>query len=148
MTHGQTNEALFRACKSGNPDTARLFLERGADVNARNKNGYTPLHYACWKGHGGTVHLLLDHGADPNARGGLEDTPLHWACFHGRTGATRLLLDHGADANARNKWGDTPLSIVLQRPADDPRREEIIDLFRQHHPEMVMEAWCSPGLQP
>jgi uncharacterized protein len=43
----------------------RLLLEHGAQVNARRKDGMTPLHGAAWRGHAGVVQELLDAGADP-----------------------------------------------------------------------------------
>ncbi|MGE3807467.1 MAG: ankyrin repeat domain-containing protein [Gemmataceae bacterium] len=51
-------------------ELAALLLEYGADPNANNDNGWTPLHYACKFDSRdlAMVELLLRHGADPNAR--------------------------------------------------------------------------------
>ena len=45
-----------------------LLLVNGADVSARNENGWTPLHSACHFGRTDAVRLLLMHGADFNAK--------------------------------------------------------------------------------
>ena len=51
-------------------DTAGVInlLERGADVNARDKDGDTALMFAAFKGHGLIVALLLQYGANVYAR--------------------------------------------------------------------------------
>ncbi len=56
--------------------TVKRLLTYGADVNAKNKAGVTPLAYARASGYGETVKLLLDKGADVNARADARDTPL------------------------------------------------------------------------
>lgn len=139
----QANKALARACESGNIEAIRLLLAAGADVNARRKNGSTPLHCACAEGHTAIVRLLLEHGADIGARNDDGHSPLHIACFHGRTDIIRLLMEKGADVNARDEADWTPLDMALNLEADNPAREEILDLFREHHPDLVMEAWCT-----
>jgi ankyrin repeat protein len=45
-----------------------MFLERGAVIGARNKDGRTPLHWAAQNGEKKVVQLFLEHGADVNAR--------------------------------------------------------------------------------
>ena len=103
----------------------------------------TPLHEACGQGHTATVQLLLEAGADVNARHRRGHTPLHWACEQRHPDVARLLLDAGADVNARDEAGRTPLDLAMQLPSDHPAREEILDLFREYAPELVMEAWCT-----
>ena len=55
------------------------FLAGGADVNAQNINGETPLHNAVWKRSRGAAALLLRHGADPRIRNAHGASPLDWA---------------------------------------------------------------------
>jgi len=56
---------------------ARLLIDRGgADVNARDSNGNTPLHYAAQWNSKDVVKLLRDHGADMNAKNSSERTAL------------------------------------------------------------------------
>ncbi len=62
--------ALMEAAMSGLPAAARLLVERGADVNARNGEGLTPLMFAVGAADRGTteiVEILLAAGADPHA---------------------------------------------------------------------------------
>lgn len=54
-----TTAALFDAARSGCVDDAATALAFGANANARNAIGFTPLHYACWAGRSAVVKLLL-----------------------------------------------------------------------------------------
>ncbi len=75
-------------------DIVRLLIEKGADVNAKNKYGGTPLHAAI--GSEQTVKLLLEHGADVNAKNNDAWTPLEVALLRGCPSTVQLLEKAGA----------------------------------------------------
>ena len=56
-----------------------MLIQAGADVNAREDCGYTPLHCACASGDSAMVKLLIENGADVNAVNHDGQTPLHFA---------------------------------------------------------------------
>jgi ankyrin repeat protein len=89
--------------------TASLLLARGADVDARDKYGRTPLHSATTAD---IADLLLARGADINAKDNRGRTPLHKAAEGGENGKVALLLQRGADVNATDNGGSTPLDVV------------------------------------
>ena len=59
-----------------NADVLQLLLANGADVNAKDKFGHTPLYKAAWLGPVYKVKLLLQNKADPNAIDSFGKTPL------------------------------------------------------------------------
>lgn len=87
----------------------RFLIRRGADVNATNHNGETPLHLAHRPADLKTMRILLAAGADPNAQDAANITPLFWAGQRGTREQAELLIRSGADVNAPDDFGLTPL---------------------------------------
>jgi len=136
---------LNSACEDGDVEIIVMLIEAGADVNDRNSWDETPLRVAIYNGQTEAVRLLLDHGADVNARDNGGFTPLHRACSTDKPNAeiAGILLDHGADVNAVDERNKTPLDYAIDLPGNGQHREPIIELFRQHAPELVMEKFCT-----
>jgi ankyrin repeat protein len=65
------------------------------DVNAKDDNGWTPLHAAAREGHKEIVELLIANGADVNAKDEDDRTALDWAIKHKQTETADLLRKHG-----------------------------------------------------
>ena len=108
---------LHLACDYGNFDTVLLLVNHGAEINAQNILGRTPLHQISGRRgffdidfHDGCFsQLLLQRGADMNARDKGEKTPLHLAVCRPKSQTAQVLLEHGAEADARDANGRTPL---------------------------------------
>ena len=97
-------------------------LEEGANVNAEDGKGLTPLHYASRSSTDvSVITMLLDLGADVNATSDQGFTPLHVAAS-GNPNSTviALLLDRGADIEARDGSGATPLHHAVIFVNEDP----------------------------
>jgi len=102
-----------------------MLLERGADPCAKNKNGWTPLHFASSSWLPKKVELLLAKGCDPNVQDSEGYTPLMRAVALGDIDSVRLLLSKGADQKLvppkqsfelkRHLTGEGYLKTVLQR---------------------------------
>jgi ankyrin repeat protein len=109
---------LMEAAFNAQLDVARLLLERGAKLDARDDVGFGALHYAVLSpmhegaDAPGMVRLLLERGADPNIGLGEVDTPLHRSVFYAPPEVWQLLLDHGARIDAKNIYGMTPLHFA------------------------------------
>ena len=79
----------FQYSEDETVELLKLLLDKGAVVNAANKDGITALHGAAYKGANKAVQLLVDRGADLAAKDKGEDfgfgtssvrmTPLNWA---------------------------------------------------------------------
>lgn len=62
------DQVIHMACVSGNIQDLEIFLNNGADINARGEGGMTPLHYAVEQGHLETLQFLLANGADKSIK--------------------------------------------------------------------------------
>jgi ankyrin repeat protein len=103
------NSALMYAAALGSLESMRLLLDGGADANAANDFGATPLMWCA--GDAAKVRLLLSKGANADARSNLGRSPLLIAAsYDGATEAARLLIEKGADVNARDKFGNSVLA--------------------------------------
>jgi ankyrin repeat protein len=75
---------------------AALLLDYGAEVNARQEGGYTPLHEAASSGKLELARLLLLFGADPSLAADDGSLPAALAARHGRHEVVRLLQAQGS----------------------------------------------------
>lgn len=79
---------LFAGVGDDHCEVAKLLLDAGASVNAKDDKGCTPLHHAASSGHKGLVNLLLARGASLQARDDSGQRPIDYA---GPTTDTELL---------------------------------------------------------
>lgn len=70
------DQRLIRAVREGNLEELRQLLNGGADVEERDEQGWTPLHWAAGQGHTEIVRLLLEHGASISSTGRDLRVPL------------------------------------------------------------------------
>ena len=87
----------------------KWIAELSKDVNAKDSNGDTPLHYASEKGHLEIVAKLIEKGAEVNAQNNKRVTPLHDASFKGHVKVVAKLIEKGAEVNVQSKKKVTPL---------------------------------------
>ncbi|GCE20130.1 ankyrin repeat domain-containing protein [Dictyobacter kobayashii] len=110
---------LHEVAGQGSLTIVDLLLHLGADANARDQWGHTPLYFvgnALHGAQGATIVRALTHsGANVNAQEKLKHcTALHMAARRGNVLVAEALLDCGADAEARDKLGDTPLHRAVK----------------------------------
>ncbi|KAI5925521.1 ankyrin repeat-containing domain protein [Camillea tinctor] len=102
-----------------NPEITKILVEKGANPNAVDKRGYTPLFFAARDRKGEeTIKALLGSGADLHWKLEGGETALHIAAEYGRLPVVQFLVENGIDANAAMHDGTTPLHIaaVYNRP--------------------------------
>ena len=74
-------------------DSHHTLVESGADLDARDENGQTPLHWAAWRNNNpSVVAALLDSGADPNSRNQFGELPVELAAQNPKLHGTAVYL--------------------------------------------------------
>ena len=131
--------SLLLAATNGRGNVVRWLLDSGADANAANDIGMTPLHAALFrqKPDPATVDALLSHGANPNARLlagpaslpheiGLTRyaflagaTPFIMAALAGEAAAMRAIAAKGGDPALRTNNGTTALVAAIALAGSD-----------------------------
>ncbi|CAG0912187.1 unnamed protein product, partial [Cyprideis torosa] len=90
-------------------ETAELLIQKGAEVNAKDRRGKTPLLVATENNHHSVVEVLLANGGDLNIANEDERSPLHQA---ESAETAELLIQKGAEVNAKDRRGMTPLFVA------------------------------------
>jgi ankyrin repeat protein len=131
------NAALIEAAQSGDVKAVEAALDAGADVNARDGDGITPLMHAtrgerpeianpASSDHPEVAELLIRRGADVNAKTDSGFAALIWAARYGHEGVAKVLITHGADVNAKDKEGMTAL-----RWATTNQQTKVVELLKE-----------------
>jgi uncharacterized protein len=145
--YGET--PLHRAAFYRHKDVVEVLLANGADVNAKDSGGLTPLHEVVadgirpWlgaedQGPKDVMEVLLANGADVNAKDSSGLTPLHMAVQDGRKDLVELLLAHNASVDAQDNDGQTPLFAAAEAGND-----AVVELLLAHKAER-----CPGRLRP
>jgi ankyrin repeat protein len=123
---------LLDAVSGGNATVVQILAEAGADPNAVDDKGHTPLMRAAAEGKAETIPVLVQHGAKVDAANesprAYRETALMLAAHHGNPDAARALIDAGADINLRSSDDETALDIAESE--GDWRVVEVLEAAR------------------
>ena len=165
LSAGAGEVRLVDAVKAGDAAAIRALLKQPAQVNAREADGTTALHWAVRANDLTTARLLLGAGAQANASNRYGVTPLWLAATNGNAAIIDTLLISGADPNTVMPQGETVLmtasrtgnpdavKLLLARGADVDAREDrlgetaLMWAASENHPE-VIELLIEHGAQP
>jgi len=154
-TEAAASLPLVEAVKVGDHAGVRNLLRSQTNVNAREADGTTALHWAVRADDQELVRLLLRAGADVRAANRYGITPLQLAAVNGDASTAVMLLDAGANPNAVLPEGETVLmtaartgqpdllKVLLDRGADINAREKwygetaLIWAVAENHPAAV-----------
>ena len=113
-------------CAPGDRETiVTILLDHGAEVEARDAQGRTPLFVAASSGSAQIVRALVLAGANVNARSNSGATPLMLAASSGSLDAVTFRLAGGADANAFTPDGSTAMDMAMGAEFED-----VVDVLR------------------
>ena len=112
------NSSLHWAACNQDPAVLGPLIEAGADLEAWNLHGLTPLQLAAYiNPNPAVIRSLLEAGADVNARNYRGETPLHLAARNNTNSAViQVLLDAGADISAVTDDGWTAWDLSQENP--------------------------------
>jgi ankyrin repeat protein len=99
------------AAQYGHAGTVALLHTHGANVNAVDEDGLSPLHMAAQYGHAATISLLIGIGGNLNLQNKAGRTVLIAAVQYGHAGTAKLLLDRKADINL----GDSKVRVDVSK---------------------------------
>src|SRR5258706_535246 len=116
---GDGSTALHWAAYRDDLDASELLIRAGANVNAANDLGVTPLWTACQNGSEAMVAKLLAAGANPNAALLAGETPVMVAARAGHPAVVEQLIAKGANLNAHGSRGQTALMWAVSQKHPD-----------------------------
>jgi ankyrin repeat protein len=114
--------ALAWAAHWDDAATADVLIAAGADPNAANQLGITPLMLASVNGSSAMVDKLLRAGADASQSRTTGETAVLLAARVGSTAVLKELAAYGADVNAKTRFGDTALMFAAAEKHPDVSR--------------------------
>ncbi|TET37962.1 MAG: ankyrin repeat domain-containing protein [Planctomycetota bacterium] len=137
-----------------NIERVKYLISLGANVNAKDKKGRTPLHdLAAEVGGVNTGKLLkaakflIDNGADVNAKAKDGTTPLHEAAGISNIWTVKLLVENGADVKAKANNGMTPIHRAVNSNYNFfHSKEKITALLIEKGADI--NAWTTQGRTP
>lgn len=119
---------MHSAAFGGSAAIVDMLVEKGANVDAADNDGWAPLHYACRAGHPHVVQSLVTGGANVNARNASRSTPLHICACGDRPehmACAELLLQHGASWKVKNV-----AEMIPEQTAVANNNAELAKVFR------------------
>ena len=106
--------SLAQVAREGDVEALRALIAQGADVDGRESDETTPLHWAVYENEADAVDALIAADADVQAVSREGATPLSLAALNGDARVIAALLDAGADVNERLGNGETPLMMAAR----------------------------------
>ena len=91
-----SGECLQKAACFGYIKLAKLLLEKGVNVNTRDRNKNTPLINAAHTKHSEVARYLVESGAYINARNRYKWSALKYACLNNDKELAKYLIEHEA----------------------------------------------------
>jgi ankyrin repeat protein len=143
---------LADVIESGRRDAAIDLIERGADVNAAQGDGTTPLHWAAYQLDADLVRALIDRGAKAATQNRYGASPLSEAVKAANAELVEMLLEAGADVDAPNQDGETALMLAARTGSLAVAKKLVAGganvNARERYREQTALMWAAEGAFP
>lgn len=138
-TNNEGNQAIHLFSERDSCVKISFFVKQGANINAKNWRGETPLHFHV-KSH--VIEEIIALGGNVHAQNNDGDTPLMICIKDARTGpdfsrSLDLLLCSGADPDGANYFGETPRSFASKNKKE-PKYTAVLAQFSAHTAKSTM----------
>ncbi|DAZ96082.1 TPA: hypothetical protein N0F65_005860 [Lagenidium giganteum] len=110
----QAKDDVFHYASTGAVAKVKRAIKNGCDLNTKDDEGRTMLHWAVDRSQTEIVETLLESGALPNEQDEDGMTPLHYAVSCELEDMVRLLMKHGASPTVEDNDGETPLDAASE----------------------------------
>lgn len=107
------SQELSNAVNANDAERVKFLVEKGADVNQADPQGWTPLQNAARQRKDGLIKTLIDLGADPNRHDASGMTPLIAAAMRDHIPSIKTLVENGADIEEPGPQGYRPLALAI-----------------------------------
>ncbi|MFT3731866.1 MAG: quinoprotein dehydrogenase-associated putative ABC transporter substrate-binding protein [Hyphomicrobium sp.] len=107
------NQELSNAVLANDIERISFLIDKGADINKLDTEGYAPLHVAARNENAKVIDVLAARKADVNVKDRDGYTPLQHAILRDSPVAVQALASHGANLEARTPTGVTPLALAI-----------------------------------
>ena len=124
MVNYNEKAPLHYACERGHLQIVEYLISKGANVEAKDKDGKYAIHFACMKGHLPIVKYLISTDASVDPKEKWERTPLHLAALFGHTNVKHLVYNC-ANIYAKMFDGQTPYDLA--------KNNEIRNFLKKYH---------------
>ncbi|WP_253701452.1 ankyrin repeat domain-containing protein [Bacillus sp. FJAT-27445] len=109
------NEQLFAAAEHGNVDEISRLIEKGANINAQDSNGKTPVMIATYNNDVAAAKILIDARADVDIRDNMKNNVFLYAGAEGYIDILKLAINAGADPHITNRYGGVAVIPAAER---------------------------------
>ena len=106
---------MMAATLAGNVEIVKFLLQKGADPEIGEKQGYTPMHGAAFQGRADVTRALIQAQLNPSHMHEDGFRPIHRACWGKEprhTDTVAVLIEGGVKPTEAAKDGSTPLSMA------------------------------------
>ena len=113
LANSKTKNELHKAIED--LEVVKLFIQLGANVNAKNRYDSTPLQLAAKNGNIDVAKCLIEHGAKLDMKNKIYGrAAIHYAVIYGKIEVAKCLIEHGAKVDMKNEDGEAPLHLATE----------------------------------